>query len=262
MRHHCVARVVLTLIALGASFALWSCKDSSETPSTPASPVSTLQVTGATPLTRTGQTVQLSAIATASDGTSQNVTATAAWRSSDASVATVSSGGLVTALTSGIATITATYQGTTATATIPTSIGPSTDSVMTATIDGAPFSAAIVSVIRSANPSVPSGQLLGISGTSGFTVPFQILEITIPAAIGTYELGPSTIPIGRLHLQPSGMAPMIWDTLQVGASGTVTTSLVTATAVAGTFSMTLRPLTTTGAQGAKFVTAGAFSVRF
>jgi hypothetical protein len=224
--------------------------------------VSTLQVTGATPLTRIGQTVQLSAIATVSGGTSQNVTATATWKSSDASVATVSSGGLVTALTSGIATITATYQGTTATATVPTSIGPSTDSVITATINGAAFSAAIVSVIRSANPSVPSGQLLGISGTSGFTVPFQILEITIPAAIGTYELGPMAIPIGRFHLQPSGVGSMIWDTLQVGASGTVTTSLVTATAVAGTFSMTLRALTPTGATGTKFVSDGVFSVRF
>jgi hypothetical protein len=109
---------------------------------------------------------------------------------------------------------------------------------------------------------VPSGQLLGISGTSGFTVPFQILEITIPAAIGTYELGPSAIPMGRLHLQPSGTGSMIWDTLQVGASGTVTTSLVTATAVAGTFSMTLGPLTPTGATGTKFVTDGVFSVRF
>ena len=70
------------------------------------------------------------------------------------------------------------------------------------------------------------------------------------------------IPIGRFHLQPSGVGSMIWDTLQVGASGTVTTSLVTATAVAGTFSMTLRPLTPTGATGTKFVSDGVFSVRF
>jgi hypothetical protein len=255
-------RIVLTLITLGAPCASWSCKGSSDTPTTPSSAVSALEVSGATPLTGIGQTVQLKATATLSDGTSQNVTTTATWRSSDASVATVSSGGLVTALSSGISTITATYQDKTATAAVPISIGPSTDSVMTARIDGVPFSAAVVSVIMSPNPGVPSGQLLGISGTSGFTVPFQILEITIPAALGTYEFGPSAIPSGSLLLQPSGTASMIWDTLQGGASGTVTTSLLTATAAAGTFSMTLRPLTATGAAGTKLVTDGVFTVRF
>jgi len=255
-------RIVLTLITLGAAFALWSCKDSSDTPTTPSSAVSALEVSGAVPLTGIGQTVQLKATATLSDGTLQNVTTTAAWRSSDASVATVSSGGLVTALTSGIATITATYQVKTATAAVPISIGPPTDSVMTARIDGAAFTAAVVSVIRSANPSVPSGQLLDISGASGLAVPFQILEITIPAALGTYEFSPSNIQSGSFHLQPSATPAMIWDTLQVGASGTVTTSLVTATAVAGTFSMTLRPLTATGATGTKLITDGVFTVRF
>jgi hypothetical protein len=258
-----VVHIVLTLIALGAAFALGSCSNSSDTPTTPSSaPVSALEVTGATPLTVIGQTVQLKATATLSDGTSQNVTTTATWRSSDAGVATVSSAGVVRALSSGVATITATYQGKTATTAVPTSTGPSTNSVMTATIDGAPFSAATVSVIMSPNPGVPSGQLLGISGTSGFTVPFQILEIAVPAAIGTYEFGPSAIPNGSFHLQPSGTASMIWDTLQVGASGTVTTTLVTLNAVAGTFSITLRPLTPTGATGTKLVTDGAFSVTF
>jgi len=251
-------RVVLTLVTLGAAVALWACGGSTTTPS----PVSALHVTGATPLTGIGQTVQLTATATLSDGTAQNVTTTAAWRSSDASVATVSSAGLVTALGSGVATITATYQGQTATAAVPTSIGPATQSVMTATINGTPFSAAVVSVIRSANPAVPSGQLLGISGTSSLAVPFQILTITIPAALGTYEFGPAAIPSGSVQLQSSGAAPMTWDTLQVGASGTVTTTLLTANAAAGTFTLTLRPLTATGATDTKFVTDGVFTVTF
>jgi hypothetical protein len=251
-------RGVLTLITLGAAFALWACGSSPTTPST----VSGLVVTGATPLTRIGQTVQLIATATLPDGTSQNVTTTATWRSSDASVATVSSGGLVTALATGIATITATYQSQTATAAVPISIGPSTDSVMTATINGAPFSASVISVTMSANPGVPSGQLLTISGTSGLTVPFQILQITIPAALGTYEFGPGAIPIASFNLQPSGAGPMMWDTLQVGASGTVTTTLLTANAAAGTFTLTLGPLTATGAADIKLVTNGVFTVTF
>jgi hypothetical protein len=219
-------------------------------------------VTGATPLTGIGQKVQLTATATLVDGTSQNVTGTATWRSSNASVATVSSVGLVTALASGVATITATYQNQTATSTVPTSIGPPAGSIMTATINGAPFSAAFVSVTMSANQGVPSGQLLSISGTSGFTVPFQILGITIPAALGTYEFGPGNIPTGSFILQPSSAGSMTWDSLQVSASGTVTTTLLTANAAAGTFTLTLGPLTATGAAGTKFVTDGVFTVTF
>ncbi len=58
---------------------------------------------------------QLTAIATLSDGTTQNVTSATTWQSSSATVATVSTGGLVTAVAAGTATITATYQGKSAT---------------------------------------------------------------------------------------------------------------------------------------------------
>ncbi len=56
-------------------------------------------------------TLQLSATAILSDGTAEDVTAKAAWLSSDVHVVTVSTNGLVKAQGAGTATITATFQG-------------------------------------------------------------------------------------------------------------------------------------------------------
>jgi len=58
-----------------------------------------------------GSTSQLSAIATMSNGTTQNVTNQATWTSSNALIATVSATGLLTGVGSGTADITATYRG-------------------------------------------------------------------------------------------------------------------------------------------------------
>src|SRR5437588_348633 len=68
--------------------------------------------TGAT-VTR-GSTVQLTATATFTDNTTQDVTNSATWSSSNTNAATVSSTGLVTAsaVNTGVANITATFQGT------------------------------------------------------------------------------------------------------------------------------------------------------
>lgn len=56
-------------------------------------------------------TQQLTATLNMSDGSTQDVTASATWTSSDETVATVSTGGLVTGVAEGTATITATAQG-------------------------------------------------------------------------------------------------------------------------------------------------------
>src|SRR6185312_14622784 len=55
-----------------------------------------------------GTHVQLTAIAVSSDGSTQDVSSTATWTTSDATIATVSGSGLVTPVASGTATITAT----------------------------------------------------------------------------------------------------------------------------------------------------------
>ena len=86
--------------------------------SSPASPSPTLQgiaISGTASIANKSQTSQLTLTSTLSDGTTQNVTASAAWTSASATIATVSSAGVVTAVANGTSTITATYQGKTAT---------------------------------------------------------------------------------------------------------------------------------------------------
>ena len=73
----------------------------------------------------TGAQYQLSAVAGFSDGSTQDVTSQAGWRSSDSTVASVSAAGLVTPLANGSAVITATFQGVTGSLAL-TIVAPST----------------------------------------------------------------------------------------------------------------------------------------
>src|SRR5205085_12658525 len=65
-----------------------------------------------------GDQVQMSSTANFSDGTTQYVTGTASWTSSNTGVATVSTGGAVTTHTQGSADISATYQLVSGSATV------------------------------------------------------------------------------------------------------------------------------------------------
>lgn len=77
-------------------------------PVTPATPtISSVTVSGTSSFTEAGARAQFTAMATLSDGTSEDRTSAATWLTSNASVATVSSQGLVTVLASGDASITA-----------------------------------------------------------------------------------------------------------------------------------------------------------
>jgi hypothetical protein len=91
-----------------------ACGNDATAPTTPASTTATKLTVSVSyqsaPVIILGSTVQLSAIATMSDGTLMNVTAAASWQSSAATIAKVSATGLVTAGDAGTATITATYQ--------------------------------------------------------------------------------------------------------------------------------------------------------
>lgn len=71
------------------------------------SPVRSIAVTPTTVELLTTETQQLTAIATLTDNSTEDVTGSATWASSDESVATVSAAGLVTAVTAGEATVTA-----------------------------------------------------------------------------------------------------------------------------------------------------------
>ena len=70
-----------------------------------------------------GDVTQLNAIATYSDGSSQNVNSSAIWRSDDLRVATISDAGLVSGSATGGVIIAAEYAGQTASALVSSSIG-------------------------------------------------------------------------------------------------------------------------------------------
>jgi hypothetical protein len=205
-------------------------------------------------LSRTGQTVQLSATAAFPTGPdpqapfSQTVTAIATWQSSNPAVATVS-GGLVTAVAAGTLTITATYQGKIGTLNLTVALG----SVMTAAIDGAAFNAIQVYLLK-------TGALqIFMSGSSALTDPHLVLDIAVPAAVGTYDLRSQAESAWASLTETT--TPLVWSTDVIGGSGTITVSTLTLTSASGTFSLTLAP-----ARGmptdTKVVTNGVFSVLF
>ena len=102
---------VLVCTAIMLLFIATACGAPPPPPPPSAPTVISIAINGTVALTAVGQTSPLTATATLTDGTTQNVTNSSTWTSSSAAVATVSTAGLVTALAAGAATITATYQG-------------------------------------------------------------------------------------------------------------------------------------------------------
>jgi len=85
-------------------------------PTPPATPtVVSVGIAGDASNLTVGSSVQLQALATLSDGSTQNVTSQATWESSNVSVATVTASGILTAVGSGSAEIRASYQQRTGT---------------------------------------------------------------------------------------------------------------------------------------------------
>jgi len=99
--------------------------------------ISSIFITPAAVTLAVKNTVQLTATATYSDGSTGPLTGSSAgWTSSDATVATVTSpGGLVTGISTGSATITVSAQGASSTATITVSPSNVTSIVITTTQD-------------------------------------------------------------------------------------------------------------------------------
>ena len=102
--------------SLGAILILGACSNAVK-PS-PVVPPASIAISGTTVFSVIGQTSQLTAMATASSGTSANVTNQASWLSSNTIVATVSPTGLVTADGFGQAEISVAYQGMTSHVTV------------------------------------------------------------------------------------------------------------------------------------------------
>ncbi len=199
---------------------------------------------GSTYFASIGQTVQLTATATFSDGATQNVSATATWQALSVG-ATVTSGGLVTAVTSGAVTIMATYQGKSGLGVVQIFSTPPSRSSMSATIDGASWVASYVWVTKiGANSAFPGK--LNILGTNGFTGRYEEVVMTVPAVVGTYSSD---------ALDAGVFIPAAPPGLEEDLSGTVTLATLTATGATGTFSFT-------GRVSHMAVTNGVFNVTF
>ena len=95
---------------LGITLVLGAC--SSMVKPSPVPPSESLAISGTTRFSAIGQTSQLTALATASRGTTADVTNEASWLSSNSIVATVSPTGLVTADGFGQAEINVASKGT------------------------------------------------------------------------------------------------------------------------------------------------------
>jgi len=114
------ARQHVAVLAVASSLLVAACgKDSSSplTPTPPATPstptISALTITGLDAV-RTGFFSDYVASATMSDGTSQTVTSSVTWSSSDPGVGTVTAAGRLSGQTHGSMTLNAAYQGRTA----------------------------------------------------------------------------------------------------------------------------------------------------
>ena len=236
--------LILVLVALVV--VSWSCGGSASSPTAPSSAtVSSVAVNGSTDFTSIGQTVQLTATASFSDGATKNVTATATWQALSVG-ATVTSGGLVTAVTSGAVTISATYQGKSGSAVVRISPATPSPSSMSATIDGASWVASYVWATKiGANSAFPSARL-NILGTNGFTGQYVEVAVTVPAVVGTYSSD---------ALDAGVWIPAAPPGLDEDVSGTITLVTLTATGASGTFSFT-------GRVSHMAVTNGVFNLTF
>jgi hypothetical protein len=124
--HHRILRQAV--VALGLTLLVVGCSKSS--PTSPGggsnggngngATVTSLAITGALAVAE-GATSQLTATATMSNGTTQDVSSQATWTSSNTDVATVSGTGLLTALMAGTTDINAVYSGRSARVTVTVS---------------------------------------------------------------------------------------------------------------------------------------------
>jgi len=168
-----------------------------------------IAVTPANPSIAMGTTQQFTATGTYSDSSTQNLTNSVSWSSSDTSVATITSGGLATAVKQGSTTISASGEVTGSTT---LAVGPAT----------------LVSVaVTPANPSIPKGTTQPFSATGTYS-DGSTLDLTSSATWVSSNTAVATISSGGLA---SGVAQ---GTSQVSASSGGLT---------GSTTLTVRPAT-------------------
>ena len=161
-----------------------------------------------------GDVQQLTTTATFTDGSSQNVTSSAAYSTSDPAVATVNQSGLLSAVGPGSATITATLGG--ATATLPVTIS----------------SAALTSIaVTPASPSIPAGQGRQLTATGTYS---DGSTEDLTNIVTWTSSAPSGIPVsstGNVTVMNPGTATITATHSGVSSTDTVTGTSAVVTAI-------------------------------
>ena len=101
-------RIVWALVCMMLSMGLFACGDDSKKRDNHSVTLTSIAVTPANPSIAAGASQQFTATGTYSDNSTQDITASVTWTSSDTGKALVSSAGLATGVAAGTTTITAT----------------------------------------------------------------------------------------------------------------------------------------------------------
>jgi len=176
--------------------------------STPTPTVTGVVVTGNGALTSRNQTSQLTATANLSDSTSQNVSSTATWSSSNPAVVSVSSTGLVTAVSFGSATITANYQGAQGSLSALVMLKAAVTVTPTFTRLCTPFRARLQLIIAE------TGNSVGFD-ISSLTVTLRDLPGNIQAS-RTYTPADLTLAMGGSHINAGASRTLIFESAYPG----------------------------------------------
>jgi len=173
----------------------------------PTAQVTSITVTGNPTLNGIGQTSQLTATATFSDGTTEDVTSKATWQTGNAAFVSVSSTGVVTATGFGQTSISATDQSVTGSLTVATVLinltgtwkGTGTDSSGSTQFTAVLTQAATVvsgSSTFTTGDATGNGSFTGTVNPSGTNLNFTI---AVTASVGTQTCTINYTGIGQLN---------------------------------------------------------------
>jgi hypothetical protein len=188
-------------VVVGLCGALAAC--GSSTPTTPAGPtVKSVAIGGNLSLTAVGQTSQLAATATLSDGTTQTVTSTATWQSSNTAVATVSATGLLSSVGYGTATITAVDAGVNGTAGV--TIALNVNGTWTGTGTDSNGTEQFSSVVLTQTGGTVTGSVTAVRSGLPFTAAFSGTVATNGATLSFTMVGTTTTTNGTCAISITG----------------------------------------------------------
>jgi hypothetical protein len=147
------------LAAVGAFFfctAAAVCGSKATAPTAPTTTITSVAISAASPFTGIGQQIQFTATATRSDGTTENVTASSSWQSTNTNVLSIASSGIATSVSEGDVQVKATYESVSGVSTVNISVQWVLKGRVLATADRSPVTTG-VTISAAGAPSISYG---------------------------------------------------------------------------------------------------------